>query len=369
MDFTEYKNGYFNRWQKKLLPSCWAFFLTAVIINLGVSIYFFISGEIPHSRFSFYFITESVIPLSLHLISLIYATVFTKKQKASPENTMKILVWLYYIQTNVVGIFYCRFLPALFFPCTSLILCALLFDKKLLKIFFTLSLFAISLSSFIWMLNFSQYTIVCSIVIITMLYFLDVIVFILAYNLCKLQRELIFTIFKSYMKHKRLNRELRLEPLTRLYNRTAYASAVEKLIHGGKKSEFPLVQVLLDLDNFKEINDTYGHSGGDAVLITLGEMISSCLGKAKLGFRYGGDEFVMIFNDRTMEDAVKTVEKLRNDFSSFQFDFMKEGKFCTMSLGIASYQPGWNSKQWFQAADAAAYIAKTKGKNRLEIAE
>ncbi len=369
MDFTEYKNGYYTRWQKKLLPACWAFFVTAVIMNICISNYFFTSGEIPHSRFNFYIIFESIIPLSIHFISLVVATIFTKRSSMSPEAKIKLLVWLYFFQTIVIALFYCRFLPALCFPCTSLILSALLFDKKLLKIYFTFSLFTITVSSVVWFMNFSQYTLVFSLVIITMIFFLDVIVFILSYNLCKLQRELVFTIFKSYVKHKKLNKELRLEPLTRLYNRTAYANAIERLIHGSRKSEFPLVQVLLDLDNFKEINDTYGHSGGDAVLITLGEMISSSLGKAKLGFRYGGDEFVMIFNDRPFDEAVAAVEKLRNDFSNFQFDFMKTGKFCTMSLGIAVYQPGWNSKQWFQAADAAAYIAKTKGKNRVEIAK
>lgn len=369
MDFSEYKNRYFIRWQKKLLPACWLFFALAIVMTIFVSNYYFISGEIPRSQFALFLSIECIAPLSLHLISLIISTIYVKNEKKSPEKKMKFFTWMYFIQTGIIALFHSRFETSMAFPATSMILAVLLFDKRLLKQFFVLSLVTLVGASAIWLINFSQYTITHSIFLLITLVFLDVIVFLLSYYLCKLQRELIYSIFRSYVKHKKLNKELRLEPLTRLYNRTAYAKAVETLTRNSETSKFPLIQVLLDLDNFKEINDTYGHSGGDAVLITLGEMISNSFGKAKLGFRYGGDEFIMIFNDRSLEDAVETVEKLRTDFANTKFDFMKSSSHCSMSIGIAVYQPGWNSKQWFQAADAAAYVAKTNGKNRTEIAK
>ena len=174
-------------------------------------------------------------------------------------------------------------------------------------------------------------------------------------------------LYKSYSRQRRFVRELRLEPLTRLYNRTAYAIAINNSIKNFDPSKNVLFQVLLDLDNFKYVNDKYGHSGGDAVLIFLSDLLKRVLGSGRLAFRYGGDEFVILFRDKNVAEVICIIEQIREEFNEAVFDFMDDGDRCSMSIGIAMYQQGWTSQKWFNAADAAAYEAKSKGKNRYEV--
>lgn len=367
MNFSEYKNYYYSKWQKVILPCCWIFFAISAIVNVLVAKYFFSTEEF-QTDFQYYVFSECVIPLSLEFIAITIITIRTTKLNKEGIIKIQLLVWLYFWLASITGFFYCRFEPALYFPCTTMILAALLLDKGLVKLFFTLSLVVITSGNAIRLIRFNSSPVFDVFISLLILYLADISIFIISLHLCKLQRNQVLMLYKNYLKQKKLNRELRREPLTRLYNRAAYATAVEKLIKISEKNENPIVQVLIDLDDFKHVNDTYGHSAGDAVLISIGEMIHKYLGKRKLGFRYGGDEFVMIFTDREIHEVMETINKLREEFSKHEFDFLKKEDRCTITMGAAPYQKGWNSKQWFQAADAAAYIAKSNGKNRCELA-
>ena len=125
---------------------------------------------------------------------------------------------------------------------------------------------------------------------------------------------------------------------------------------------------IFDIDHFKEVNDTYGHSNGDIVIKALCKMMKEKSKDMGLAFRYGGEEFVILFHDVELSKVMNVVEDIRTEFRCYYFHFMnKDGITC--SCGVAEYAKGESSKAWFNRADSALYKAKESGRNRTVISE
>lgn len=128
--------------------------------------------------------------------------------------------------------------------------------------------------------------------------------------------------------------------------------------------------VMLDIDHFKRVNDTYGHAIGDAVISTTGTLLKQRFRRTdKLG-RYGGEEFMLILLDCDIQQAEKMVNDLRQDFSAIQFSGGQQQFSCTISAGIADNQqfPNDDAETLLKRADQALYLAKNRGRNRVCLA-
>jgi diguanylate cyclase (GGDEF)-like protein/PAS domain S-box-containing protein len=158
------------------------------------------------------------------------------------------------------------------------------------------------------------------------------------------------------------------DPLTDLYNRRYMEDALERELAKASRENVPLTAIILDLDHFKSINDTYGHEAGDIVLKALAVLLVSEARKTDIVCRYGGEEFVIIMPGARLEMAHERVEAWRIKFQDSSIPYQDMLLKCTFSAGLASF-PGFGktAKSLFSAADQALYIAKQDGRNQVVI--
>jgi diguanylate cyclase (GGDEF)-like protein len=158
--------------------------------------------------------------------------------------------------------------------------------------------------------------------------------------------------------------------LTNLYNRRYLEDSLAREIHRSKRGRLPLGVIIIDIDDFKNINDTFGHSAGDLVLQEISKYLSNHVRKSDIVCRYGGDEFVLILTESSKEVIIERVENLHQGVLNLSVEHHQILiDSLTLSVGVADY-PGSGStvEQLLKAADTALYQAKRNGGNRVELA-
>jgi len=185
---------------------------------------------------------------------------------------------------------------------------------------------------------------------------------------------------KVQLKIKGLQNELRrsnellkelsiTDHLTKLYNRRYLMEALDREYQRTFRKKAPLSLIMLDIDYFKKINDTYGHQGGDEVLVLLAELIKGELRSFDIAARYGGEEFAIVLPETPLADALAVAERLRRHVQEFTYSGALRELTLTVSLGVASF-PGERVHcidSLIHQADHALYRAKGGGRNRVEI--
>ena len=166
-----------------------------------------------------------------------------------------------------------------------------------------------------------------------------------------------------------LARDLRFQattdPLTGVSNRLKFNQALATEMLRSMRYETPLSLLLYDVDNFKAVNDSYGHQIGDRVLIQLSQFVPGLLRNTDLLARWGGEEFVILAPGSSAEMAYQAAEKLRKAIEQIRFDAIGT---VTCSFGVAQYVYGDTAESLISRADDALYRAKLNGRNRVELA-
>jgi len=159
------------------------------------------------------------------------------------------------------------------------------------------------------------------------------------------------------------------DPLTHLHNRRHLMEMVEKEFQRASRKGAHLSLIILDIDYFKKVNDTYGHQEGDRVLTILADIVRRRLRSYDLAARYGGEEFVLLLPETPVHEALPIAERLRLEVQEHIFDGSLQGQVLTISLGVATYpSPRIESiDSLFRQADEALYRAKQSGRNRVEL--
>lgn len=156
------------------------------------------------------------------------------------------------------------------------------------------------------------------------------------------------------------------DSLTHLYNHEAFYEELESWMERFESEKEPFSILVADIDNFKKVNDTYGHAYGDEVIRTISRIMERNRGSKDFVARYGGEEFAMIMPRKTGPEAILMADKIRRDFASQRFDAEDGAKSFTISIGVAEYnKPYRTSSSFFEEADKALYQAKASGKNRV----
>lgn len=158
-----------------------------------------------------------------------------------------------------------------------------------------------------------------------------------------------------------------IDGLTGLYNRRYLETHIRTMIDTSKFAEKSVALLMVDIDNFKKINDTYGHQSGDAVLVEIAKRLGSNLRITDLSARYGGEEFVVILTGINTELAHSIAERIRANIESTPFDIPTEPfKIpCTLSIGLTFLHDGDNLDKLISRADQNLYKAKENGRNRI----
>ncbi|WP_333570594.1 GGDEF domain-containing protein [Thermodesulfobacterium commune] len=155
------------------------------------------------------------------------------------------------------------------------------------------------------------------------------------------------------------------DPLTGVFNRRAINKIIHREISFALRHKLPLSIVMVDIDYFKKINDTYGHEMGDYVLKKIAQTIKKSIRKEDIFGRYGGEEFILILPNTDIEKAYQVAERMRQKIEKIKFKGIKEK--ITASFGLTELLPNDNIKSIIQRGDEALYLAKNKGRNRCEV--
>lgn len=158
------------------------------------------------------------------------------------------------------------------------------------------------------------------------------------------------------------------DPLTGAGNRIAMDQTLGREIEVARRQMQPLSLLMLDIDHFKHVNDTYGHATGDAVLKRIATAIKSQLRNIDRVFRYGGEEFLIVLANTDREAAGMIGERLRQSTHDLVHPTLDQGLGLTISLGCSTLLPAESADSLLQRADVALYVAKREGRNRLAMA-
>jgi diguanylate cyclase (GGDEF)-like protein len=158
------------------------------------------------------------------------------------------------------------------------------------------------------------------------------------------------------------------DELTGLLNRRAIVRKAVEYLSRARESKGTLIIGLIDLDHFKSINDRFGHAVGDQLLQRFAAVLRTSLQANEVFGRYGGEEFLVLFTDHSLDQARLAADRLRTALREQRMRVEEQDIFITMSLGLASYEPGdVLFDQIARRADIALYVAKTQGRDRVEV--
>ncbi|BCG56917.1 GGDEF domain-containing protein [Paenibacillus sp. URB8-2] len=163
-----------------------------------------------------------------------------------------------------------------------------------------------------------------------------------------------------------MDRLSKIDALTDLYNHKTFHEYFSWLIDHQQSNPFPMQLAILDIDNFKKVNDTYGHGVGDIALRQVAATVLEHIGADDFAARYGGEEFVIILTAKPLEASYEIIERVRKGIANLPIPEM-EGKSVTVSIGMHDFQGAESKNHVFQKADDALYEAKKTGKNKTVI--
>lgn len=185
----------------------------------------------------------------------------------------------------------------------------------------------------------------------------------------------LYRYFRMFIENVKLKGEVVTDPLTGVYNRRFLESKIDAelermaAVKGDRKTD-PLEELsvlMSDIDNFKKINDTYGHQFGDDVLKTVSFSMKECTRRDDIVARYGGEEFCVVLYHTSKEAALQIAEKIRKNVESKEFNYVNQMARFTISIGLSSVRTDqlFSSRALLRAADKALYKAKKTGKNKV----
>ena len=172
-------------------------------------------------------------------------------------------------------------------------------------------------------------------------------------------------IARLHQELDRVSTLARHDPLTGALNRKGLDEAVKREVSNFRRKETPLSVGLLDIDNFKQLNDRLGHASGDEALAHLSKVARECMRPQDTLARYGGEEFVILLPDTTLDKGIEAMTRLQRELTTRFFLAGTEKIMITFSAGVAQLAPDESGDDAIKRADQAMYLAKRAGKNRV----
>jgi len=153
--------------------------------------------------------------------------------------------------------------------------------------------------------------------------------------------------------------------LTGLYVHRYFQEVLEKEVIRAERYQQPLTLLMIDIDHFKRVNDTYGHQTGDAVLKGISKILKQHLRRSDYACRYGGEEMALVLTQTSMDGANNTAERIRDKIQKETFVYDEKEIHVTVSIGVSEFAVGMNRPQLIELADKSLYEAKHSGRNRV----
>jgi diguanylate cyclase (GGDEF)-like protein len=176
--------------------------------------------------------------------------------------------------------------------------------------------------------------------------------------------ELRQAIDAQHLLLKQLKAQTVRDPLTKLFNRGYLDAELERLIAASRRSGDPVTVALIDVDDFKGINDSFGHQKGDEVIVQVANVLAVSVREGDVAARYGGDELALILPETSLNDAVNVCERVRRAVEAAPWHGIAAGARVTISIGLAQASGADEPACLMAAADRSLYRAKWSGRNR-----
>jgi diguanylate cyclase (GGDEF)-like protein len=190
----------------------------------------------------------------------------------------------------------------------------------------------------------------------------------LEYELKNTNKTLEVKIGEVEFLKERLQEQAIRDPLTGVFNRRFLAESLDKEISQAEREHTPVSIIMMDVDFFKNFNDTYGHKCGDVVLQDFATFLTENSRQGDIVCRYGGEEFVILMPNATLHDAYERAEAWRRDYSARVIQYDDKRLSISFSAGVASYPlHGVSGEAILYAADHALYLSKNDGRNRVTL--
>ncbi|ADU96579.1 diguanylate cyclase [Thermovibrio ammonificans] len=173
-------------------------------------------------------------------------------------------------------------------------------------------------------------------------------------------------IKKLTQELEQTKKEASIDFLTQVANRASFDRAITDMVNDFYRRNYPFALLMIDIDNFKKINDTYGHQAGDYVLRELARLLKSQLRARDIIARYGGEEFAILLPGVTFSQAIRVAERLRKSVEKHLFKYNDQVIPVTISVGVAMMRDGLDETALVEKADKALYLAKRSGKNQVK---
>ncbi len=350
-----------KRWNRDILNVYWCF--VAIITLLEVVTIFFAKRDLS-SYIIRNVITPSVQLLIIMTISEIIYRYFPRL--VSPVQIVIVgsllIAVVIYAHADVDGAMTAFFLP--------LLVAVSYFDKKLLvftSLINTLSFIVLYLTNESIHSRILPYDFVAVIGLITLGAFLCYTLlnrsFKIIENLERIGQDRDDLLVENAIK----DQQTKVDMLTGLYNQHTFHLYLQDLVGQNKSFGIPFYLALFDIDNFKSINDTFGHLAGDEVLKKTASTFKEYVDPNDYVFRFGGDEFAIIFVDKTKDQVEEILNKVVKRISNCSLSSLGDYEI-TISCGIQQYKSDWTKEELFSRADKLLYSAKESGKNQIKIA-
>ncbi|MBE7050455.1 MAG: GGDEF domain-containing protein [Ruminococcaceae bacterium] len=341
-----------------------ALLFTVILVTLtefGIFAFLTAKGICQWSVNDNYFRMKVMLPVTLNWLILIITLPAVRSKKFSGTTKSRIITLGAMSVSFVVTIIhreYTVMMCSFIFP---LILCANFNDKKLFNITGVYAFAIISVTSFLKVAQSeADTTTILNVVLIFGIYVVSCLTGYLSIKFAQKGFDLIRT---QAQDNEQLQHVLTIDQMTGLYNHKSFYSELDKSIADFDNHNIGFCLAIIDIDNFKKVNDTFGHDRGDKVLETLAEVIKNNCAEDDIPCRYGGEEFAVIFNHKNVSRAQHFAKRILKAFSSVRYDFTDEK--ITFSCGIAPYKKNLQRQEFFDMADSGLYVAKETGKNRI----
>lgn len=367
MELMEFTNNLNRKWQKRICRTC----RNAIIIIISVEMIIFISylfmGVIEGTVVS-HFCLRVLLPSCINIISYLITKKAMDNEKIPVEQRNYVVCANILIICTVLAVIHNYYFIMWMTPSVALFYSTLFNNYKVLNLTFLGTIISTILSTIVNIMEaqFHRAT--------TITYsFITIVLFGIAYFISKsiIKHHIIqleYT-YKDLEKQQALIEELDIEPMTKLYNKKALFRDIREIVEKSKNenaSESIQWVAIFDLDHFKSVNDTYGHLNGDKVLMRMARLLETFAdGQGKV-YRYGGEEFVVLFEPSSEEEIMMVCENIRRQMERERFEF-DWGRVITVSAGAAPFSAKRNYEEWIKQADTALYHAKETGRNRVEI--
>lgn len=369
MTFEEFKSDFNSKLRKRLFYAN----LVAVFLILFAEVvvaHLFNVSKLLKDVVS-YVALRVVIPSGLNFLALLLSGIIIKNKKTSDFLKNLFSVFSIFVLCSVVAIFHNYYSLLLVSMAVPVFMCSIYGDKKILNLIMgmTIPVMIIAFAT-----NWHEKVLDVDVTYKTTNLFCCLIFMILsfvsAYVILMVQRNQMEYMAYSNQNEKNLIQRLQLDPLTELNNRNSLNENVPAIIERVQAEKTNAFLVMIDIDHFKMVNDTFGHLKGDVVLKRLSYVIKENLTNEDRAFRFGGEEFIVIFQREagfTLNLIKETVEKIKKEFVETKYEFCENP--ISFSAGICQCSKSISGDEWIKRADEAMYVSKVKGRNQITVCE